>query len=419
MEQSELFSRLGVALAIGLLVGLERGWSQREAEDRSRAAGFRTFALSGLLGGVAGLISLHTDALLPTAVFLAYASCFALFHWLEARTDHDVSVTSVIAGLITYLLGFLAVLGDLEIAIACAVAMTALLALRDPLHRWVATLTWPEIRSVLTILAMTFLLLPLLPNRTIDPWQAINPYEIWLLTVVIAAVSFAGYAAVKALGDRKGLLVAAIAGGLASSTATTLALSKIGRQRPASASLASAGILLAGLVMMMRVVSVIAVLNLPLVERVIWPLGAAAAVFVLSAWLLARGADASEETVSPIANPLELGTAFKLGGVMVVVLLATAYLHAVFGTAGALISGAILGLGDVDAVTISMARMARTGLAPDIAAQAILAGVGANTLVKAALAAWAGNRQIGLAVGVTSILAVGAAFAAWSLGIGT
>jgi uncharacterized membrane protein (DUF4010 family) len=108
-----------------------------------------------------------------------------------------------------------------------------------------------------------------------------------------------------------------------------------------------------------------------------------------------------------------------MGGFMVMVLLATAYLHSVLGNPGALVSGAVLGLGDIDAVTISMARMARSGLDADTAAQAILAGVGANTLVKAGLAAWAGNRQIGLAVGLTSLVALGVAFAAWSIGLGT
>src|SRR6185312_14060266 len=165
----------------------------------------------------------------------------------------NMSVTSVVAGMLTFLLGTMAVTGELLVAVACAVAITILLALRDQLHRWVATLTWPEIRAVLILLAMSFLLLPILPNRTIDPWNSINPYEIWLLAILIAAISFSGYVAVRVFGDQLGLVLTAIAGGLASSTATTLAFARLGRAHPASARLLSAGILLSGVVMMIRV----------------------------------------------------------------------------------------------------------------------------------------------------------------------
>lgn len=408
MEQSELFSRLGVALAIGLLVGLERGWSKRGEEDHRRAAGFRTFALSGLLGGVTGLIAQQGGGVLPAAIFLAYAGAFTLFHWLEATADHDLSATSVIAGLVTFLLGYLAVTGDLALAIACAVAMTALLALREQLHRWVAALTWAEIRSTLTLLAMTFLLLPLLPNRTIDPWQAINPYEVWLMTIFVAAISFAGYVAVKAMGDTKGLLVAALAGGLASSTATTLALARIGREQPASARAVSAGILLSGMVMMGRVAAIVAVLNGSLVGAVAAPLASAACVLALAAWVLARTPAETRQAMAPPDNPLALGPTLLLGLAIAAILLATGYLNAVLGSRGVLLSAALSGVFDVDAIALSMAQMAGDRLGPDIAGQAILTAIGVNTVAKAAMAWWAGNGRVGALVGISTALALAA-----------
>src|SRR4029079_12562603 len=159
------------------------------------------------------------------------------------------------------LLGSMAVTGELLVAIACAVVMTVLLALRDQLHRWVASLTWTEIRAVLILLAMSFLILPILPNRRIDPWNSVNPYEIWLLAILIAAISFSGYVAVIIFGDRLGVLMTAVAGGLASSTATTLAFARLGREHPTSSRLLSAGILVAGVVMVMRVGFVAVALN--------------------------------------------------------------------------------------------------------------------------------------------------------------
>ncbi|HTN60879.1 MAG TPA: MgtC/SapB family protein [Devosia sp.] len=406
MEQSELFSRLGVALAIGLLVGLERGWSKRDAPDHQRAAGFRTFALSGLLGGVAGVITLSTSSTLLGLVFIAYAAAFTAFHWLEATADHDLSVTSVIAGLLTFLLGALAILGDIGVAVASAVAMTVLLAFREQLHRWVAALVWVEISSVLILLAMTFLLLPLLPNHTIDPWDAINPHDIWLLTILIATVSFTGYVAMKIFGDRMGLLLAAIAGGLASSTATTLTLARMGSQRPEAARLVSAGILLAGLVMMVRVAGVTLVLNPALAVSIATPLAIAAAVQGLSALVLSSERLGAGYPQLAINNPLAIGTALRLGAIIAAVMLGAGYLRSSFSSIGILLVAAVSGIVDADAITISMARLGGNGLDPRTAANAILVGVAVNTVAKAVMAGTIAGRKIGLYVGTVSFLAL-------------
>ena len=406
MEQTEILSRLGVSLAIGLLVGLERGWSQRSQEDHKRAAGFRTFALSGLLGGVAGLASLSAGGVVLGLAFVAYAAAFAAFQWLEATTDRDLSATSVIAGLLTFLLGSLAVLGDIGVSVAGAVATTALLAFREQLHRWVANLTWADISSVLILLAMTFLLLPLLPNRTIDPWSAINPYEIWLLTILIAAVSFVGYVAVKIFGDRMGILLAAAAGGLASSTATTLALARMSKERPESVRLLSAGILLAGVVMMARVAGITLLLNAPLAGQIVAPVAAAGAVLSLCAFLLALG---HREPATPLAaadNPLAIGTALKLGAVIVAVMLAVGYLRSTLGSAGVLLVAAVSGIVDADALTISMGRLGGHGLDIQTAAQAIMVGVAVNTFTKAIMAGSIGGWRLGLVVSAASLAAL-------------
>jgi uncharacterized membrane protein (DUF4010 family) len=215
MDQEELFRRLAVALAIGLLIGLERGWQTREESDHQRTAGLRTFALTGLLGGICGLMSAVSSPIVLAAGLLAFTGALVAFSYLEAKADNNFSVTGVVAGILTFVLGAYATLGNETVAVATAVTMAILLALREPLHSWVRNVTWPEMRSVLVLLAMSFLLLPILPNRPIDPWNVLNPSEIWLLAILIAAVSFAGYVAVRFLGDRRGIAVAAIAGGMA------------------------------------------------------------------------------------------------------------------------------------------------------------------------------------------------------------
>lgn len=408
---SEALSRLTVALAIGLLVGLERGWQTRDAEDNRRAAGFRTFALSGLLGGVTGLIALKTSAAVIGWVFLGYMGAFAAFHWLEARSEGRASVTSVVAGMLTFLLGTMAVVGDLQLAIACAVGMTVLLALREPLHRWINSLSWQEIRAVLTLLAMSFLLLPLLPNRPIDPWNAINPHRIWLLAIMIATISFAGYVAVKALGNRLGVFMAAGAGGLASSTATTLALARLAREHPSSSGLLSAGILVASGVMMLRTGAIALALNGALFSPLIPALLTAAAVLGIGAAVLWFRSVQQETPDLQIANPLEIGTAIKLAALLAAVMLAAELVRRIFGGIGVLVVAALSGVADVDAVTISMARMAGGDVDPNTAAYAIMIAIAVNTVSKTIVAGSVGNRKIGFLVGGISAAALAAGLA--------
>ena len=408
---SEALSRLTVALAIGLLVGLERGWQTRDAEDNRRAAGFRTFALSGLLGGVTGLIALKTSAAVIGWVFLGYMGAFAAFHWLEARSEGRASVTSVVAGMLTFLLGTMAVVGDLQLAIACAVGMTVLLALREPLHRWINSLSWQEIRAVLTLLAMSFLLLPLLPNRPIDPWNAINPHRIWLLAIMIATISFAGYVAVKALGNRLGVFMAAGAGGLASSTATTLALARLAREHPSSSGLLSAGILVASGVMMLRTGAIALALNAALFSPLIPALLTAAAVLGIGAAVLWFRSVQQETPDLQIANPLEIGTAIKLAALLAAVMLAAELVRRMFGGIGVFVVAALSGVADVDAVTISMARMAGGDVDPNTAAHAIMIAIAVNTVSKTIVAGSVGNRKIGFLVGGISAAALAAGLA--------
>jgi uncharacterized membrane protein (DUF4010 family) len=412
LDQATLFTRLAVALGIGLLVGLERGWHSRDEEEHQRAAGFRTFALSGLLGGVAGIIALDIGDLFLGFVFLAYTAVFSAFHWLEARASKSLSVTSVIAGMLTFLLGTVAVVGDVRVAIAGTVAMTVLLALREQLHRWVASLTWQEIRAVLILLAMSSLLLPILPDRTIDPWSAVNPHQVWLLAIMMAGISFGGYVAVRTFGDRLGVVMAAIAGGLASSTATTLILARLGRAHPEATRLTSAGILIAGTVMILRVAMVALVLNASLLEQLLPPLAAAGIILAVAAIILLFRSSGTEHADLRIANPLEIWTALRLAAFIVVVSVAAKLLLHAFGDIGVLLLAGLSGVADVDAVTLSMARLGGAGLDLHVAGRAILIVAAVNTATKASMAAWIGGRQIGFQVATASAAALFAGIAA-------
>ncbi|WP_262030299.1 MgtC/SapB family protein [Microvirga sp. Mcv34] len=415
MNDTSLLFRLVVALAIGLLIGLERGWKQRDEAEGERTAGLRTYTLTALLGALSAVLTSYTSTVFLALSFLGFALAFSAFSWLEAKAEENFSVTGVVAGLLTFSLGAYAMLGDLEIATAAGVVVTLILALKQPLHRWVRNLTWLEIRSALILLAMTFLALPLLPDRTVDPWDAINPFEIWLLAIIIAAISFIGYIAVKIMGSQAGVALAALAGGLASSTATTVTLARLAREHPAASPLLAGGILLSGSVMIVRVLIVASVLNNALLVPLAWPLGAGGLVLVAVAGLLffTHGRDSKEHPELGMKSPFDLGTALKLAGLIAVISLLAKVIGSSAGNVGITILAALSGIADVDAITLSLARLANSGITLVTAALGIGIAVAVNTVVKAGMTFSLGGTQAGWIVSAASIAAIvagGAAF---------
>ena len=231
MAELELLQRAGLAAAIGLLIGIERGWQEREARDGARVAGIRTFTLIGALGGICGLYA-GPQVIGLGLCFLAFALPFGLFEWRRAEQAGSVSATDLVTGLLTFALGAFAAEGNMAVAAAVGVAAAAILAERQMMHEFLRRLKWMELRAGLLLLVMTVVLLPVLPDRTVDPWNALNPHQIWLMTVLVGAVSYGGYIAVRIAGERKGLLYAAIMGGVASSTTVTWMFARLARRNP-------------------------------------------------------------------------------------------------------------------------------------------------------------------------------------------
>jgi uncharacterized membrane protein (DUF4010 family) len=326
--------------------------------------------------------------------------------WHAARETKDYGATTVVASMLTFVLGALAVTGEMEVAAAGAV-VTALL-----LSGWVARLEQDELLAVLKLLAMTLVLLPVLPNRGYGPWQALNPYEMWLMVVLIAGISFAGYAAVKIGGERRGILLAGLAGGVAASTAVALSFSRLARDNPDRAPLLAAGIVLASTTMFPRIVLVVAVLQPALVPAIAWPMALAGIAGIAGAALLARNREAAAgATPLTFSNPFEFGMAVKFGVLLVVIMLLARALEAWLGDAGIYLLAAISGLADVDAVTLSLARLTGSVLSPELAAAGIVIAALTNTAVKAAIAGGIGGmklgRPVGIALGICLLAALG------------
>ena len=414
-----IFQRLGLALAIGLLVGLERGWKAREEAEGERVAGLRTYALSGLLGGLSALIAIAGSPIFLPIAFAVYAATMALFHY-RAAGDSDFSVTSVVASLLTFALGAYAVLGDPKVAGASAVAMTLLLAFKEPLHSWLKNLTWPEIRSFFTLIAMTFLLLPILPSRAIDPWGLIVPAEIWLFAILIAGMSFVGYVAIKAMGPEMGTALAGIAGGLASSTATTLTFARLSREQTSSEQLLAGGVLLAGAVMVARVLIIVTAINAGLLLPLIGPLGAAFLLLLsVGGYLSLRQRQEKQEEKEPQAiimdSPFNLRSVLGLAAFIAAVMVLSQLAARFFGASGTYVVAALSAMADVDAIALSLARQAYRELPVEIATGGIGIAVAVNTITKAGMAMLVGDRRFGLIVSGASAAAIVLGATVWLL----
>jgi uncharacterized membrane protein (DUF4010 family) len=417
-DLQELISRLAVALGIGLLIGLERGWRRRQASPGSRAAGIRTFAISGLLGGVIAALALALSSQASAGVasaaggivlglgFAAHAAVVTLFTRDENRAVGAFSATTAIAGMLTFALGAYALLGDLRVSAGTAVAAAGLLAFREELHGWLENITWPELRSGLILLAMTFLGLPIMPDHPVGPFGGVNPRDVWIIAIVLAGVSFLGYAAVKNFGARRGLLLAAAAGALASSTAVTIASARHAAAGEGSPRLLAAGVAVASVIMFIRVAAIVAALKPDLLMLVAPTLVAAslvAAGFAIIRVYWPKTDTGSHQSVD-FRNPFDflsvVGFAFFLG---LIVMLGRA-VGETFGATGALAGAIFVGIADIDAITVSMARLTPEILSTSDAAVAILGAVASNTVSKIAIGAVIGRGAFAVDIAAMALL---------------
>jgi uncharacterized membrane protein (DUF4010 family) len=412
-----LLSRVALACGIGLLIGLERGWRTRDAAPGSRTAGVRTFAIAGLLGGIVGSLAGRpaddlsvAGSLLIGIAFAAFAVVFMRFTRDENRAMRQFSATTAIAGLLTFMLGVYAALGNVLVAAAAAVVATGVLIVREDLHEWVRKITLPEFQSVLVLLAMTLIALPILPDRAVGPWGGVNPREIWIIAIVLASVSFAGFVAIRAFGERRGVLVASGLGGTVSSTAVILAHSRSSSTTHTPTRVLAAGSALATAISLLRVLAIIVVLKPPMLAWAAAPLLAGAIAALAFCAVSIRGGE------KPAANPAQMamrnpfgffsvvGMALSMGAVMFVGRLVSER----FGASGAMLTAAVTGVFDVDAMTVSMTQLAPRVLDPERAAWGVMAGVATATLGKTAIAAIFGRGGYILAIAAMSLLCVGA-----------
>jgi len=415
LDANQPLIRLAVALLLGSLIGIERGWVAREQKSGERIAGIRTHALVGLLGGIAALLSTTVSAWAFPLVFLAVAG-IALVAWRARLAEaEDYSITGLVGLLLTFCFGAVAVEVDPALATACAVATAVILDNKREIHGLLYKLQAHELDAGLKLLVISAVMLPLLPDRGLGPGGALNPYEIWWMVVLIAAVSFVGYFAIRVGGAEKGILFTGLFAGLSSSTALTLHFARQSRLAPGLSPMLAAGILIACGTMFPRILLYAAVISPGLIPALLPPITLMGLTLYLPAlylWRRHRGDGAVQRPTSG-QNPLELRTALFFGVLLAVIMLLGEWLRGALGDAGIYLLATTSGIADVDAITLSLTRMSLNAITPDTAVLGIILAAATNNLVKAGLAGAFGTRRTAWRVGVPMLasLAIGLAVA--------
>lgn len=408
MPPLDLAVRLAIAALGGAVVGLEREWSGHASGPTARFAGIRTFTLLGLTGGLAGL--LHAlDAPIAGSVLLAAAGALVVAAYVAASI-YDVDGTTEVAAFVVLSAGALAGLGQLAVASGLAALTGLLLVEKSRLHALVARVDGADLRAGIRFAAMALVVLPLVPTGPYGPEPGLRPRELWMLVLFFSGLGFLGHVARRAVGPSRGLAVAGALGGVISSTNVTLTFARASREAPADARPLASGILAANLVLVPRVLVATAVLHPGLAAALAPRLLPAAALLAAVLLVSLRGHRDHDDGPSASSQPLRVGAALQMAVLFQLVLYAVHAAQAWFGDAGLLATAAALGLTDVDALTVTMAR----GVAPTsgvtLAAQAIAVGITANTLLKAGLAIALG-RGACRAVAGTTLAATAAALA--------
>ena len=390
MELSELFVSLGIALGLGLLVGFQREKTKREL------AGLRTFPLITIWGGLAGYLSLELGGWVLAASIVALAALIVVgnLHLLEKKSS-DGGLTTEVAMLVMFLVGAWLVLGPREVAVAVGGGVAVLLQAKETLQGLTERLDQDDLTAIMRFALIALVILPILPNEPFGPFDVLNLRAIWLLVVLIVGISLGGYIVYRFFGPRAGVLLGGLLGGVISSTATTVSYARRSRHHPDGARLAAVIVLIANSVVMIRVLVEIWLVGRSLFPAAVGPVGLLLLVqtaISLVFWWRVRHQDPD---LPEQENPAELKPAILFAALYAVVLVAVAAARTWFGDRGMYVVALISGLTDVDAITLSTAKLAETGgLETPIAWRLIVVATLSNLAFKTAVVATIGSRRM-------------------------
>ena len=397
-----LIKLLLIAVVLGFIIGLQRTMSNLYMHESKKEnyfiAGSRTFALIALLGFLSGWLTKSTPLIVSIITF-SLVVLIVLSYYLKATLYKKMGMTTQIAAIITYLLGLMVYLRLEQYAIFIGILMIILLEIKPRLQKIEQNITPADLNASILLLAMTFLLLPILPDEMIDPYKLFNPYKTWLMAVIIAAISFVGYVAIKILGNKRGVLLTGLFGGLISSTAVSISLSQMYTSQKEYLNNFAAGIAMASTLMYIRVLFEAFVINQKVAMALLLPYAAASLsglVFVYILYRRSKSATFNLEETDIAKNPLQLSEALKFGLLFGIIYGAISIVQGNYGNIGVYIISTLSGITDVDAITLSLSQLATDQkLFIQASANGIVIASVTNSLVKLGIVYWIGGKAIG------------------------
>ncbi|MCQ8903022.1 MAG: MgtC/SapB family protein [Methanothrix sp.] len=394
MEFADLYPFV-MAMIIGALIGIER--QRRIIEDKTRGvAGLRTFVLIALLGALAARLSEIFGDLFIVAAYAGFLILVGIGYATASRIVGWLDFTSAIAAAITFLLGALCCFEEsMLLAVALSVLVTWTLATRKTAHRYVEAISDTELLDTLKMGLVALVILPLLPDRALDPLEVLNPRRIWMMVVLVSLISYVGYILIRVLGDDRGITLTGILGGIVSSTAVTMSMASEVRERSQSLASAVFATTLAACTMYPRVFLIVLLVNMELLVPLSIQLAAMAGVGVVLAYVLRKNAAPLESAVAH-KDPFRLIPALKFGALFAFILFVTKLASISLGETGSYAAGVISGLADVDAVVLAMATLAAGSISSKTAVIAIMLAVITNTALKLSIAFVMGSREFGM-----------------------
>lgn len=376
----EFLKLLIISILIGFSIGLERSL-RFNSKNLNSFAGSRTFALISL----SGFLSAWLNEKYPFFLYLSILIIGILIisaYFLKVIHYKKQGSTTHFAALITYLLGILVYIGKIEYAVFIGVIVIVILSLKPKLEEFESKISTSDINAAVLLLVMTFLILPILPNKTIDPYHFFNPYKTWLMAVLISALSFIGYISLKIIGD-KGILITAMAGGLFSSTAVTFTLSKMYKVNKSNKFLYIAGISIANAIMFARVYIETLIVNRNLSNKILFPFILATIFGIFFSYYIYKKSVLEKIKIDiKSKNPLELNEAIKFAIIFATIYAAAELVSNKYGNLGIYILSFFSGLTDVDAITLSLSNLAVSKISQVSAINGIIIASITNSIVK-------------------------------------
>jgi uncharacterized membrane protein (DUF4010 family) len=400
----QTFKLLGEALALGLLVGVERYRGRKPGEQKS--AGVRTFAIVCLLGALSGLLG---TAVIAVAVFAAVAALILVGYYRSP--SGSLGLTTEFAALLVFWVGYLLNTHE-SAAISLGIVLTIFLASKQTLHHFVREqISEAEFEATLKFLAVVLVVYPVLPDREMGPYGFFNPRAVWGLVILVSTLSYGGYFLIRWLGERRGLMLASLVGGIVSTTAVTMSLAARARKAPEASRRMGTAAVLANAMQGPRLLFLLAVVDREFALSLAPALLAMAVVGLAGSWLLARRSGDESGLELQLRNPYSVRPALEFGLFFVAVLLLVKVASLWLGDRGILVASAVAGTANTSAVALSVSGLLeQASLTPLVAAGAVVVAITTNALSKCVLTLVHGTRRMALVLGGGLATMIAAAF---------